>query len=133
MSEVIVLDTHVAVWVLSEPELLSRKAREAIEKERIAGSRLSIADVSLWEIAMMVRKGIFGVGVPVESILKEVESTYHVEPVTGSIAAKAMSFGDHYPKDPMDRLIGATAVIHGAMLVTKDDRIRKSGEVECIW
>jgi predicted nucleic acid-binding protein len=36
-------------------------------------------------------------------------------------------------RDPIDCLIAATALANDAPLVTKDDRIRKSGVVETIW
>jgi PIN domain nuclease of toxin-antitoxin system len=49
------------------------------------------------------------------------------------VAARAVSFPDSYPKDPQDRLIGATALVEGIELVTRDQQIRKSGMVPVIW
>ncbi len=54
-------------------------------------------------------------------------------PVTASIARMATEFVPPYPSDPMDRLIGATALDHRMALVTKDKAIRKSKLVETIW
>jgi PIN domain nuclease of toxin-antitoxin system len=56
-----------------------------------------------------------------------------VLPITPEIAARAVSFPDSYPKDPQDRLIGATALVEGIELVTHDKLIKKSRVVPVIW
>jgi PIN domain nuclease of toxin-antitoxin system len=56
-----------------------------------------------------------------------------VLPITPEIAARAVSFPDSYPKDPQDRLIGATALVEGMELVTHDKQIRKSTMVPVMW
>lgn len=53
-------------------------------------------------------------------------------PVTAEIALRAAEFHEVL-RDPIDCLIAATALIHEIPLVTKDDRIRRSGVVETIW
>jgi PIN domain nuclease of toxin-antitoxin system len=45
--------------------------------------------------------------------------------ITPSIAATAVSLADPFPRDPMDRIIYATAIEEGLQLVTKDERLRK--------
>jgi PIN domain nuclease of toxin-antitoxin system len=55
-----------------------------------------------------------------------------VLPITPEIAARAASFPESYPKDPQDRLIGATALVEGAGLVTHDRGIAKSRLVPVI-
>jgi PIN domain nuclease of toxin-antitoxin system len=44
-----------------------------------------------------------------------------------------MRFTSNYPAGPTDRIIRATALVHGARPVTSDRAIRASGEVNCIW
>jgi PIN domain nuclease of toxin-antitoxin system len=56
-----------------------------------------------------------------------------VLPMTPEIAARAVSFPQPYPKDPQDRLIGATALVEGVELVTHDRLIRKSRMIPVIW
>jgi len=56
-----------------------------------------------------------------------------VLPITPEIAARAVSFPDPYPKDPQDRLIGATALVEGIQLVTHDNLIKNSGMIPIIW
>ena len=57
----------------------------------------------------------------------------HLLELTVDIAARAASYPREVGGDPADRLIIATAIEHGAKLVTEDKRIRDSGVVETIW
>jgi PIN domain nuclease of toxin-antitoxin system len=54
-------------------------------------------------------------------------------PITAEVAAIAIQFSDDYPKDPADRLIGATALSEGIVLVTRDERIRNYDRLKTIW
>ncbi len=56
-----------------------------------------------------------------------------VKAITPTVAALAAHFSDHFPGDPADRLIAATARAEGLSLVTRDARICASGVVETIW
>ena len=53
--------------------------------------------------------------------------------MTPEIAALAVRLPETYPKDPADRLIGATAIVEGVPLVTADKQIRQAKVVETIW
>ena len=128
----IVVDTHAVIWLTQSEGLLSAPAREALVGGRREG-KLAIADVTLREIAMQIVRGRIAVSSSVESYLHFIESLYIVLPINARIAAQSVHFGANYPNDPADRLIGATAVVHGARLVTKDVLIHDSKEVDCIW
>jgi PIN domain nuclease of toxin-antitoxin system len=65
--------------------------------------------------------------------LRDVERRFAVLPITGPICVQAFEFPANYPKDPVDRVIGATAVIEGLKLVTADQAIRQSKAVPTIW
>jgi len=56
-----------------------------------------------------------------------------MRPVTPEIAAIAAQFPADYPRDPADRLIGATARAEGMTLVTRDERIRRSSLIRTVW
>ena len=128
----IVVDTHAVIWLTQDQELLSVAASAAMIKGRREG-RLAIADITLREIAMQIRRGRLSVSSPLDVYLHFIESLFNVLPVDGRIAERSARFGSTYPNDPADQLIGATAIVHGASLVTKDEGIRSSGEVNCIW
>ena len=56
-----------------------------------------------------------------------------IKELTPEIVAIPAQFPENYPRDPADRLIGATARAFGMPLITKDERIRPSGIVKTIW
>jgi len=128
----ILLDTHVVVWLAFEPDRLSKRAKEAILTARIQGG-LAIAAITLLELAWLKEKGRVETTLSVESFVRQCASRMTVLPITPEIAARAVSLPDKYPKDPQDRLIGATALAEGIELVTHDKLIKKSGVVPVIW
>ncbi len=65
--------------------------------------------------------------------MSEVERRFIVLPITGDIALQAFDLPASYPKDPADRIIGATALIEDIPLLTADREIRKSRAVPTIW
>jgi PIN domain nuclease of toxin-antitoxin system len=56
-----------------------------------------------------------------------------VKPITVEIAALAAQFPENYPRDPADRLIGATARAESIALVTQDENIRSCTLLKTIW
>ncbi len=128
----ILVDTQAVIWLTQTDSRLSAAAQEALLKGRSEGN-LAIADVTLREIAMLVAKRRLTVSASLDVYLAFVESLYQVIPVTAKIAERSVRFGPKYPRDPADQIIGATAIVFGATLITSDELIRKSGEVECVW
>lgn len=128
----ILLDTHVVVWLAFEPDRLSKRAKEAIRAARREDG-LAIAGITLFELAWLVENERIETALTVESFVRMCASRMTVLPITPEIAARAVSFPDAYPKEPQDRLIGATALVEEIELVTHDRSIRKSGLVPFIW
>lgn len=128
----ILLDTHVVVWLGFEPDKLSKRAKEVIGAARLQGG-LAIAGITLLELAWLAEKGRIETTLSVESFVRLCASKMTVLPITPEIAARAVSFSDSYPRDPQDRLIGATALVEGIELVTHDKMIKKSGVIPVIW
>lgn len=128
----IFLDTHVLIWMASDPKRLSKNAREAIREAR-EKTGVAIAAMTLWELAWLAENGRIQVTGSVESFVRETASRVMVEPITPEIAALAVQLPSGFPKDPADRLIAATAMVEGASLVTADERIRQAKVVQTIW
>jgi PIN domain nuclease of toxin-antitoxin system len=131
--KVILLDTHVVLWLAFAPEKLSRKARAAIRDARQRADGLAISDITLFELATAAKRGRVRLGISVESFLVEIESRFVVLPINARVCARAMELPAGYPKDPADRVIGATALVQGAPLLTADRAIRRSKAVEVTW
>jgi PIN domain nuclease of toxin-antitoxin system len=129
---VILLDTQAIAWMALAPELLSETARRTIAAS-LEHYGVAISDKTLWELAMMVDRKQIAVSIPLLAFLREIERVCTVLPLDAAVAERSMSFGRRFPKDPADRIIAATAIVHALPLVTSDKRIRNSGEVACIW
>lgn len=129
----ILLDTHVTVWLAGDPGQISRRAHAAIEQARATGQGLAICDITMLELAMLSRKGRLAVNTGLESFLAELESRCRLLPITKKACVRAVNLPATYPNDPVDRIIGATALVEGMPLVTADRAIRQSGAIPTIW
>ena len=129
----ILLDTHVVVWLAFDQDQISRKARAAIDNARRSGDGLAVSDITLLELATLASKGRIQLDISLESFLQEVEARFVVLPISGRACVRAIGLPAAYPKDPADRIIGATALVEGLSLLTADREIRRSNALRTIW
>ena len=128
----ILVDTHVVVWLALDPTHLSKNARAAIDDARGSGDGLAISDITLLELATLSSKGRIRLDISLESFLREVEARFVVLPISGRACVRALGLPATYPKDPADRIIGATALVEGLSLLTADRGIRRSRALRTI-
>lgn len=107
--------------------------REIRKAER--RGELAIASITLWELALLHYRGRLRTSGSVESAIRTIveKSRVQVVEITPEIAALTPSFPEAYPKDPADRLIGATARALGVTLITQDERILASPLLHSVW
>jgi PIN domain nuclease of toxin-antitoxin system len=131
---VILLDTQAAAWLAARPDRLSRPAAKAIRREA-ARNGLAIASVTLMELGQMLASGdIRATGTPHEWLRAFVAGTgVAIRDLTVDVAVVAAHLPPHFPGDPFDRVIAATAIVERMPVVTCDTRIRKSKVVRTIW
>lgn len=129
----ILVDTHVVVWLALAPAKISKNARMVIEEARQRAQGIAVSDITLLEIATLQRKGRINLNATLETFLTEVESRFVVLPITGRVCVRAMELAAAYPNDPADRIIGATALVEGIPLVTADNAIERSNALRTIW
>ncbi len=129
----ILVDTHIVVWLAFDQAKLSKSARTAINDARKNGEGLAISDITLLELATLSSKGRIRLDISLESFLREVEARFIVLPISGRTCVCAVGLPDAYPKDPADRIIGATALVEGLSLLTADRDIRRSRSLHTIW
>lgn len=125
----ILLDTHAWLWWSVESKSLSKRARRVIEDADVLG----LSPLSIYEVAYAHRRGRMLFELPLNEWLAEsLSADITVLPIIPSISATAGSL-DWSHGDPADRILVATAKVHGIPLVTADKRIRESGLVEVEW
>ena len=130
----ILLDTHVFLWLCLEPKKLSRRATGAIRRAAATGG-VAIASITLWEIAMLIALGkISPLGNPQTWMADLIEKSGAViKELTPAVAVLSTQFPRDFPRDPANRLIGATARAEGLALVTRDQGIRASALLNTVW
>jgi PIN domain nuclease of toxin-antitoxin system len=128
----ILLDTHAVLWSLGDSPRLSAKARNAIGEARQTGP-VHIASITLLEVARLAAAKHIATTATLDVLLSSIETEVTVLPITAAIAAATTRLPPSYPRDPADRIIAATALVHGATLITADQRIRKAKAVRTLW
>lgn len=124
----IVLDTHIFLWLNLEPEKIPENILAALHNEE----QLGLSAISMWEIAMLSsRKRISIPG----SLLNWLHTaTAHprfvILPLTPEVAAQSESLSMH--GDPADRIITATAIEHGCRLATVDEKLLSLPQLQTV-
>jgi PIN domain nuclease of toxin-antitoxin system len=121
---VLLLDTHVWLWLVAGSSDLSTEARNAINRATAAGT-LRIAAISLWEVALLASHGRIVLGKSIGLWLEEAlaEPGPGIDPLSPQIAIESYALPEAFHRDPADRLIVATARVANASLMTRDRRI----------
>ena len=117
----ILLDTHVAIWLHTGDDRLGFLARAQVETA-LSEANAAVSAITFWETGMRAQKGGLNLGQSLEAWRLELLDAGVVEiPVSGAIAARAGLLPELHG-DPADRIIVATA-LEGHTLVTADERI----------
>lgn len=118
----ILLDTHVLVWLDESNPRLGARAIDRIDRAFQAG-QLAVSAISFWEIGTLVRKGRVRLDMDLARWRDDLLEQGLVElPVTGDIGIRASGL-KNFHGDPADRLIAATSLVNSADLMTADSRL----------
>ena len=126
-------DTHVLVWWLSARDRLSPGQRRALSRIN-ADNPLLVSDISLWEIATLYELGRIRLTIPLGEWLDRATAAPLVKRcgISPRVAATVATLPSAFHRDPADRIIVATALVHGASVLTSDERIIDSGVVATV-
>jgi PIN domain nuclease of toxin-antitoxin system len=127
------LDTHVLIRWLADPKRLSREQTRVLNDALRHPEAVAISAITLLEIVMLFTSGLLRIQLSLDELFEEIETSpvFHVLPLTIEIA-KETSFLASTLRDPADRVIVATARVHGLRLLTSDQRILDSKVVSAI-
>ena len=126
----IVLDTHLWIWLADENERLTECHRDIIEEERPAG--LGISAISCWEVAKLVEYERLKLAGPVEEWMDTalaLPGIQHIE-LTPRIAIASTRLPGEFHRDPADQIIVATAREYDCELLTVDRKILQYAHVK---
>ena len=127
----IVLDTHAVLRLADDPRRLGRVVRREIDR----ADRRLVSAISAWELGTLVRRGRIGLPFSPEDWLRAavVAEDLEIAPVTSEIAFAAAALDERFHGDPADRLIYATAQVHGCALASKDAKIASFDPQRTVW
>jgi PIN domain nuclease of toxin-antitoxin system len=126
----LLLDTHVFLWAIDQPGMLSRKVKKALLEER---NELYVSVASIWEIRLKIQAGKLKVPMEpeyLESNLRKLGLKAYVPVELFHVYQTDRLAVIH--KDPFDRLLVAQAMVEGMTLVSKDAAIAAYG-VPVLW
>lgn len=124
----IVLDTHVLIWAVNDDSRLGKTARQIID-DMTQHSRILIAAITPWEIAMLAQKGRIALGNDVGRWISRALALPGVAlaPLEAPISVDSVRLPGDFHADPADRMIVATARFHQVPLMTADQAILAYG------
>ena len=123
----IVLDTHVLVWVVDGSRRLGATARDRVNQAARAGG-VGLSAITPWEVALLAEKGRLRLGRDVAAWLDEALALPGLRLIPiDPIAVASVGLPGDLGADPADRFIVATARHFGVPLVTADRAILAYG------
>ncbi len=120
----VLLDTHVVLWSLLTPDEINQSSKRIIEQAQ-EQDQLFLSSISLWEIAMLKSKKRISVYEPLKDFLQTITNIegLSIKDISAEVAAESVLLADNFHGDPADRIIAATAMTSGAVLLTRDKKI----------
>jgi PIN domain nuclease of toxin-antitoxin system len=130
MTDTILLDTHIALWLDSGRDSIRPSTRALIDRHWQGGGTVLLSAVTAWEIALLVDGRRIDLDIPVDAWVKRFLDRPGVEeaPLSHRAASRAYQLHQLEHRDPADRLLIATAIELACPLVTYDTRIARFGE-----
>ena len=127
----ILLDTCTLIWLVTDQEHLSIKAKSAISENR---GFLYSSSISAFEIEMKVKKKKLIIKSKTVDWYKDSLKLHGIKgiPLIAEILVESVNLPDHH-NDPCDRMIIATAKMNNLSIITPDQLIKKYRTVKTIW
>ncbi len=130
MTEALLLDTHIALWLDSGNDRLRHSTRALIDTCWQNNGIIFLSSVTSWEIALLVDTGRIELDMAVDDWVQRFLNRPGIEgvPLAHQAAARSYRLQHFDHRDPADRLLIATAIELRCPLVTYDERITQFGK-----
>ena len=117
----LLLDTHIWLWSLLEPERLSQRVADALAGD---GNRRWLSPLSVWEAHLLIERRRVRVDRPPAEWIREalVKAPVEEAPLTVEVALASRALVSKH-RDPADRFLVATAQVFDLTLVTADRQL----------
>ena len=113
----LLIDTHVLLWWLDDPVLLSVAAADAIADP---ANDVLVSTAVVWEMVIKAGLGKLAIPADIDNVVQQ--SNFRYLPVSATHALAIRDLPDHH-RDPFDRMLVAQAVVESATLITRDSNI----------
>jgi PIN domain nuclease of toxin-antitoxin system len=125
VTDRLLLDTHVALWLDNGDARLTPATRALIDESWQTGGTIYLSAVTAWEIALLVDAGHIELDLPAEEWVERFLDRPGIEavPLGYRAACRAYQLSHLEHRDPADRLLIAAAIELACPLVTYDERI----------
>jgi len=123
----LLLDTHVFLWSLLEPERLSPRVAAALEDK---ADELWLSPIVIWEVLLLAERNRVVLKPDAISWVRQVlgRIPFREAPITHEVAIRSRLL--ELPcQDPADRFLAATALVYDLILVTADERLLGSPSI----
>ena len=119
----ILLDTHIWIWLVTKDPRLTGPIKGAIEGDIQTGLGLSV--ISCWEVSKLVERGRLSFSIPITEWMEQalVYPGIQLLELTPKIAIESTELPGEFHRDPADQIIVATARDHDIPLLTVDAQI----------
>ena len=127
----VIVDTHALVWQLNADAKIGRRARARLERA-LAREELCVSAVTFWEISLLVSRARLRLdGTATHFRWRVLEMGIRELAVGGAVALQAAALAPMLV-DSVDCFVAATALTHGATLMTADARLLESRVVDVL-
>ena len=125
----LLIDTHVLLWMMFEPEKLSKKVKQILENTK---NIVNVSYLSLWEIAVKVKIGKLEIKMAFEDIVENIENQGIIFlPIEKKHISETINLELHH-RDPFDRMLIAQSKVENLTMITKDNNFSKY-DINIIW
>jgi len=125
----LLLDSHVFLWALGQPELLSQRVRAELSR----ADEVWLSAATVWELGIKVALGKLTLATPLRDLLRGAiqQGGVRILEVSAEHALRAAELPLHH-RDPFDRLLLAQAQSEKLTLMSRDSRLA-AYEVSLLW